>query len=336
MNAEPLPEGADAALALRGAVVAGIGEARYRLAATLAAQRRVLDAGCGLGVGIRRLHAAAPRTLIGVDRAPGKLDAAAPELPTGVELRVAELAALPFPDASFDLITCFGPLNGVAPSDAIVRELRRVLAAGGLLLVAVAPGAAPAVRAAFPVSRIVPERQAMAALAGDAEAPAGALPARLEPAPDPPEVLLAAGDQALPALPLAVALAGQLPVQQLLHHAERLRAQREALAGRLRTAERALAQRDLAAGALAACEAQLAAVPDLEARLLAAERRAELAEAECHRAAERLQELGMLDVELERSRATVEALTTSISWRATAPLRRIAGRARRGGGDGPD
>ena len=94
--------------------------------------RRTLDLGCGEGrIGAelqRRGH-----TVVGVDSSPGMV-AAAGEL---VEAVVADAAALPFPDASFDLVVAFMSLQDMDDLDSAVREAGRVLERGGRLCFAV-------------------------------------------------------------------------------------------------------------------------------------------------------------------------------------------------------
>src|SRR6185436_18728119 len=102
--------------------------------------RSMLDVGCGVGHWGRLLlplcHPEA--SLVGVDREVRSLEAAAQTARDAkrCSYRAADLAALPFPDGSFSLVTCQTVLIHVADVRAALAELLRVLAPGGLLLLA--------------------------------------------------------------------------------------------------------------------------------------------------------------------------------------------------------
>ena len=110
-----------------------------RVADALLAQRfngrrgnlNVLDAGCGTGG--NSAHLRAYGTVTGVDIAPEAVLLAA-ERP-GVRLACASVEALPFADASFDLVLSNDVLChlGVANDTAAMREFARVLRPGGIL-----------------------------------------------------------------------------------------------------------------------------------------------------------------------------------------------------------
>ncbi len=103
--------------------------ARYTFAARYARGKRVLDAGCGAGYGMARLAACA-RLVIGIDNALEALDAAGPQLP----LVRGDCRALPFPAASFDLVVAFEVIEHLEEAEKLLAEARRVLAAGGKLI----------------------------------------------------------------------------------------------------------------------------------------------------------------------------------------------------------
>lgn len=97
---------------------------------------RVLDAGCGTGGFLRWLREvggfAKPA---GVDISPAALELARVRLPEA-ELVVSGIDELPFADGIFDLVACNDVLQHVSESDVelSLRELRRVIAPGGALL----------------------------------------------------------------------------------------------------------------------------------------------------------------------------------------------------------
>src|SRR5262245_27945591 len=81
---------------------------------------RILDAGCGTGAVMRYL--ADYGTVTGCDYSPDALHYAA--LRRHPRLCRASVAALPFPDASFDVVTSFDVISdaGVTDDGAVLRE----------------------------------------------------------------------------------------------------------------------------------------------------------------------------------------------------------------------
>jgi SAM-dependent methyltransferase len=105
--------------------------------------RNVLDVGCGIGHWAQTLASALPSetTVIGVDRDPFWIDkaterATAREISHRFQYRVSDAQALPFPDDSFDLVTCQTLLIHVADPGAVLAEMARVTRPGGLVLAA--------------------------------------------------------------------------------------------------------------------------------------------------------------------------------------------------------
>jgi ubiquinone/menaquinone biosynthesis C-methylase UbiE len=91
-----------------------------------------LDAGCGHGAQTALLRSIGYQTH-GVDIS-GRLLALARRRLPDVALAHADLAALPYADASFDAVSCAGStLSFVADPDAVLRELSRVLRPGARL-----------------------------------------------------------------------------------------------------------------------------------------------------------------------------------------------------------
>ena len=94
---------------------------------------RVLDAGCGSGRTLQELVDYG--TVQGVE-----LDPEAAELARSRghgEVLVGRLEELPFPEATFDLITCLDVIEHTPDDQATLTELRRVCRPGGWLLVTV-------------------------------------------------------------------------------------------------------------------------------------------------------------------------------------------------------
>ena len=107
---------------------------RRLLRAELVPGDRVLDLGCGDG-GFAQIAADAGATgVVGVEVARAALDRARRAHP-GLDFRLAPIdGPLPLADGSFDLIWCSEVIEHVADTAAWLSEVRRVLAAGGRLL----------------------------------------------------------------------------------------------------------------------------------------------------------------------------------------------------------
>jgi SAM-dependent methyltransferase len=103
----------------------------------------VLDVGCGVGHWGRLLSLVLPAdaTIAGVDREPSwVLEASTRAQRSGLAERFSyqegSAEALPFPDASFDLVTCQTLLMHVDSPRAVIEEMLRVTKPGGLVLAA--------------------------------------------------------------------------------------------------------------------------------------------------------------------------------------------------------
>jgi SAM-dependent methyltransferase len=96
-----------------------------------------LDAGCGDGTYLRALAQSnrIPGRVVGVDISERILDTARlAAAPLEVELVRANIEALPFPDASFDLVLCSQAIEHLLDPALGAQELARVLAPGGALV----------------------------------------------------------------------------------------------------------------------------------------------------------------------------------------------------------
>jgi ubiquinone/menaquinone biosynthesis C-methylase UbiE len=100
----------------------------------------VLDVGCGTGRALPLLRQRfVPERLLGIDVEPAmlvKAQARAAAAGIAVELAEASCFALPFADASVDLLFCHQTFHHLTDQGAALREFRRVLKPGGLLLFA--------------------------------------------------------------------------------------------------------------------------------------------------------------------------------------------------------
>jgi SAM-dependent methyltransferase len=98
-----------------------------------AAPGQVLDAGCGTGGLLRRLHEAQPAwTLTGLDFSPLACQLARER--TGANVVQGSIAELPFGDAMFDAVISCDVVCQVAEPARAVSEFRRCLQPGGVVV----------------------------------------------------------------------------------------------------------------------------------------------------------------------------------------------------------
>lgn len=95
-------------------------------------ETRVLDVGCGAARSYAPRLARLAGSYVGVDVSSTAVEAARRG---GLSARVIDDAArLPFPDASFDLVTCIEVIEHLFAPEAAAAEIRRVLRPGGRLV----------------------------------------------------------------------------------------------------------------------------------------------------------------------------------------------------------
>lgn len=87
----------------------------------------VLEVGCGTGLVMQRVAGFAAH-VTGIDVSPGMLARARER---GLDVREGSATALPFPDASFDVVYSFKVLAHVDPVEPALAEMARVTRPGG-------------------------------------------------------------------------------------------------------------------------------------------------------------------------------------------------------------
>jgi SAM-dependent methyltransferase len=125
-----LTEGPGGTVAREGAEML---RTRYQLAADHASGRRVLEIGCGPGVGLGLIDRAA-EGVVGADYDDALLRVAASTYGARIPFICLDAQKLPFRDASFDLILFFEGTYYVPDMDTVFDEVRRVVADGGEVL----------------------------------------------------------------------------------------------------------------------------------------------------------------------------------------------------------
>ena len=108
---------------------------RYWWAAQIAAGKDVLDVACGTGYGSEILSEAGAASVTGVDVSKDAVAAASRRLGERATVRSGDIRELPLDDDSFDLIVCWETIEHIEDGQRAIAELRRVLRPEGTLLV---------------------------------------------------------------------------------------------------------------------------------------------------------------------------------------------------------
>ncbi len=328
---------------MRGQLIEAEHVARYLWAATIAAGRRALDAGCGAGYGTAILARAGARSTTGIDVAAAVLEAVQGGMPEGVRLDVGDVRELPYEDSSFDLVVCFEVIEHVDDQAKAIDEMARVLAPSGVLLVSspnremhppinphhahefLPDELAAALGERFERVRLLRQHPYLASAiltdqqfeTGDGEVVPG-VPVRKQVGDEIGKemfTLAVAGNGELPDMPQSATLTSDLSLRHYFDVVD----EQGAVIQELRSViaeldQRAAAQRETAER-LIATEAELARVPELELHLERA--RAVIAQR---------------DEQLRETDERLREVLGSSSWRLTRPLRaamRMLGTRRR-------
>jgi ubiquinone/menaquinone biosynthesis C-methylase UbiE len=101
---------------------------------------RILDVGCGFGHSFHELaQRFQPDVIVGLDADPGLIERAGPQAQScaaKVALQAGNAAAMPWPDASFDMVYCHQTFHHIVAQEEALAEFFRVLKPGGVLLFA--------------------------------------------------------------------------------------------------------------------------------------------------------------------------------------------------------
>jgi SAM-dependent methyltransferase len=109
--------------------------ARYAWAALFVRRHAVLDYGCGSGYGSTMLASAGARRVVGSDRAPAAvLHAAARYGGPGVSFCATDCSSSAFAGGRFEVVVAFEVIEHLDDHRGFLREVRRLLVPGGVLL----------------------------------------------------------------------------------------------------------------------------------------------------------------------------------------------------------
>lgn len=107
-------------------------------------QERILDAGCGTGLLLRRIAESAPQThLVGIDFTAAMIRQAAPAMS---DLVLDDVRCLPFADASLDAVVMVSVLQYLPDLDETLSEVARVLRPDGRAVITLWDGESRRVR----------------------------------------------------------------------------------------------------------------------------------------------------------------------------------------------
>lgn len=317
---------------MRGELVAAEHLARYRWAASFCDGRRVLDAGCGAGYGAELINRTGAESVMAIDVSETALELARSSVSEGVTCQQGDVMALPFDDATFEVVVCFEVIEHVDDPERALDELSRVLTPDGLLLVSspnrdrYVPGnphhrheyTRPELQASldrrFEAARIISQHVMIASVIGWAGAREVDADTHRVASPEPSDevyLLAMAGRELPPDPPPIVALSTFAEPREWLAY---IAAQKEHVVAQQRWIEE-LERRD--ADRLQALE-----------RLAEAEQELARSRADTFALDEAKRDLGAARGELTYLRAQLSAVKASVSWRGTAPLRRAASAVR--------
>jgi SAM-dependent methyltransferase len=345
---------------------------RYLWASSIVERRKVLDVGCAEGSGTALLAAAGAEHVVALDDDREALDKARGRLADArADVVSGNPHELPFDDATFDVVTCFGVIDRLGDPELALEELRRVVRHDGVVLVssrrrrrelerggdpqaptALTPGELErSMRARFACVRVLRQQTCLASAVLDDESMAvadetsslGIDVRRL--ATERPggeaHTLILAGDGELPDMAPMAALASPSALYRLHDRVatwqdRALLAEADAAASRAEAHLAVMAQEGIL-GTLGQTDDELhrtrtalqASTAELEQATARADALRRELEGQAAAYSDRTAELTAATERAARAEASLTALTGSLSWRSTRPLRGFMGALRR-------
>ena len=132
---------------------------RYVVAGQLAPGRRILELGCGPGIGLEYLRECDASNVVGADRNVRLLRLARERSSTEVVLVQCDATRMPFRDASLDAVLLLEVLMYLTDPVAVLREARRILGDHGVVLITMPNATALGVRPSGAIERFYSGRE---------------------------------------------------------------------------------------------------------------------------------------------------------------------------------
>lgn len=112
--------------------------ARVRLAVQVREDGSILDVGCGTGAFLEAVVSGRKARVSGVDLSPEMIRLSSERLRPCAEadLKVGDAENLPWPQATFDVVTCSSSFHHYPQPQKALCEMRRVLKQGGQFILA--------------------------------------------------------------------------------------------------------------------------------------------------------------------------------------------------------
>jgi ubiquinone/menaquinone biosynthesis C-methylase UbiE len=107
---------------------------RYNLAADLANGKRILELGCGAGIGLGLMKEKA-LSVTGGDVDPSQVELGIKHYQGRIDLVELSAESLPFPDDSFDVVVILEAIYYIENIDVFMKEVKRVLSPNGVFMV---------------------------------------------------------------------------------------------------------------------------------------------------------------------------------------------------------
>jgi 2-polyprenyl-3-methyl-5-hydroxy-6-metoxy-1,4-benzoquinol methylase len=320
---------------MQGQLVEAEHMARYWWATNFSAGKRILDAGCGTGYGSAMLHDAGAVGVTAVDISEPVIEVARQTSPAGIRYESADLASLPFPNASFDLVVCFETIEHVEDRDAVLDELLRVMSPDALLLISspnrnrYVPGNPhhkheyvpselhAALASRFPAVTMYSQHAMLASVITPTQGGFTFSTRRLVESTKDDEIytIAVAGAHIPTSISATVALTQFLELRKWLSHERDQRLFIERQTDALRLADEQEKDRLEALHRLADIESEAVA---LHERIAVTDRDIKTVKQELYSATT---DAADLSERLSRAETTMESMATSLSWRITKPLR---------------
>ena len=98
--------------------------------------KTLLDVGCGNGIFLSMVLNKFDVEVSGIDISPGMIEKSKELLDGRADLKVGDSEHLPWNDKSFDIVTCSASFHHYPGPELALKEMKRVLRPGGILMIA--------------------------------------------------------------------------------------------------------------------------------------------------------------------------------------------------------